>query len=140
MNMSERNPKPKVVVVGGAYVDLAIKCTEVPAAGQTTAGTALSLTATGPGVNQAIEAALCGCEVYLISKISNCPLGATIKSVLEQYDVKIKYVFIAQAKTKNALVMFRGSASPRGRTSQVLPQTSQLLRWRALHEESPTEI
>ena len=48
--------------------------------------------------------------------------------------------FIAQAKTKNALVMFRGSASPRGRTSQVLPQTSQLLRWRALHEESPTEI
>ena len=114
--MSERNPdtdstsqpqrtgKPRVVVVGSVYVDLAVKCTEVPTAGQTTSGTALSLTATGPGVNQAIEAALCGCEVYLISKISNCPLGATIKSVLEQYDVKIKYVFTAQAKNTGVVL------------------------------------
>lgn len=100
--MSERNPN--VVVVGGAYVDLAIKCTEVPAAGQTATGTALSMTATGPGVNQAVEAALCGCEVHLISKISNCPLGATIKSVLEQYDVNTKYVFTAQAKNTGVVL------------------------------------
>jgi ribokinase len=93
-----------VVVVGSVYVDLAIKCTEVPSAGQTTTGTALSLTATGPGVNQAIEAALCGCEVHLISKVSNCPLGATIKSVLEQYDVKTKYIFMAQAKNTGVVL------------------------------------
>ena len=102
MTMSERNPK--VVVVGGAYVDLAIKCTEVPMAGQTAMGTALSLTATGPGVNQAIEAALCGCEVHLISKISNCPLGNAIKAVLDQYEVKTKYVFTAQAKNTGVIL------------------------------------
>ena len=100
--MSERNPK--VVVVGSAYVDLAIKCAETPTAGQTTTGTALSLTATGPGVNQAIEAALCGCEVHLVSKISNCPLGATIKAILEQYDVNTKYVFTAQAKNTGLIL------------------------------------
>jgi ribokinase len=100
--MSERNPK--VVVVGSAYVDLAIKCAETPTAGRTTAGTALSLTATGPGVNQAIEAALCGCEVHLVSKISNCPLGATIKAILEQYDVNTKYVFTAQAKNTGVIL------------------------------------
>lgn len=100
--MSERNPN--VVVVGSAYVDLAIKCAETPTAGQTTAGTALSLTATGPGVNQAIEAALCGCKVHLVSKISNCPLGATIKAVLEQYDVNTKYVFTAQAKNTGIIL------------------------------------
>jgi ribokinase len=100
--MTERNPK--VVVVGSVYIDLAIKCTEVPTAGQTATGTALSMTATGPGVNQAIEAALCGCEVYLISKICNCALGATIKSVLEQYDVKTKYVFTAQAKNTGVVL------------------------------------
>jgi ribokinase len=100
--MSERNPK--VVVVGSAYVDLAIKCAETPTAGQTTTGTALSLTATGPGVNQAIEAALCGCEVHLVSKISNCPLGATIKAILEQYDVNTKYVFTAQAKNTGIIL------------------------------------
>jgi ribokinase len=100
--MSERNPN--VVVVGSAYVDLAIKCAETPTAGQTTTGTALSLTATGPGVNQAIEAALCGCEVHLVSKISNCPLGATIKAILEQYDVNTKYVFTAQAKNTGVIL------------------------------------
>ena len=100
--MSERNPN--VVVVGSAYVDLAIKCAETPTAGRTTAGTALSLTATGPGVNQAIEAALCGCEVHLVSKISNCPLGATIKAILEQYDVNTKYVFTAQAKNTGVIL------------------------------------
>ena len=102
MTMSERNPK--VVVVGSAYVDLAIKCAETPTAGRTTAGTALSLTATGPGVNQAIEAALCGCKVHLVSKISNCPLGATIKAILEQYDVNTKYVFTAQAKNTGVIL------------------------------------
>ncbi|MGA2323478.1 MAG: PfkB family carbohydrate kinase [Sedimentisphaerales bacterium] len=100
--MSERNPK--VVVVGSAYVDLAIKCAETPTAGQTTTGTALSLTATGPGVNQAIEAALCGCEVHLVSKISNCPLGATIKAILEQYEVNTKYIFTAQAKNTGVIL------------------------------------
>jgi ribokinase len=67
-------------------------------AGETTVGSALSSTATGPGVNQAIEAALCGCEVHLVSKIGNCPFGSTIKSILEQYDVKTKFVFRATAK------------------------------------------
>ena len=100
--MSERNPK--VVVVGSAYVDLAIKCAETPTAGRTTTGTALSLTATGPGVNQAIEAALCGCEVHLVSKISNCPLGATIKAILEQYEINTKYVFTAQAKNTGVIL------------------------------------
>jgi len=100
--MSERNLN--VVVVGSAYVDLAIKCAETPTAGRTTAGTALSLTATGPGVNQAIEAALCGCKVHLVSKISNCPLGATIKAILEQYDVNTKYVFTAQAKNTGVIL------------------------------------
>lgn len=100
--MSERNPN--VVVVGSAYVDLAIKCTETPTTGRTTAGTALSLTATGPGVNQAIEAALCGCKVHLVSKISNCPLGATIKALLEQYNVNTKYLFTAQAKNTGVIL------------------------------------
>jgi ribokinase len=116
--MTERNPNegltlrpgdkqphsPQVVVVGSAYVDMAIKCAQVPAPGQTSAGSALSLTATGPGVNQAIEAALCGCNVHLVSKISNCPFGAMIKAVLEQYDVKTKYVFIAQAKNTGVIL------------------------------------
>jgi ribokinase len=108
--MPGRNPKadttrsPRVVVIGGAYVDMAAKCSQVPAAGQTSAGTALSYTAIGPGVNQAIEAALCGCETYLVCKIGNCPFGATIKTVLGQFRVKTDYVFTANAKNTGVLL------------------------------------
>jgi ribokinase len=100
--MPGRNPK--VVVVGCAYVDMAVKCAQVPAAGQTSVGTALSWTATGPGVNQAIEAALCGCDVHLVSKVGNCPFGATIKSVLQQFGVKTDFVFSASAKNTGAVL------------------------------------
>ncbi len=104
MDSNSSTGKPRVVVVGSVYVDMAIKCTEVPAAGETAAGTALSLTATGPGVNQAIQAALCGCDVHLVSKISNCPLGTIIKATLAQHDVSTKYVFTAQAKNTGLLL------------------------------------
>jgi ribokinase len=100
--MPGRNPR--VVVVGCAYVDMAVKCAQVPAAGQTSAGTALSWTATGPGVNQAIEAALCGCDVHLVSKVGSCPFGATIKSVLQQFGVKTDFVFSAQAKNTGVIL------------------------------------
>jgi ribokinase len=100
--MPERNPK--VVVVGSAYVDMAVKCAQVPAAGQISPGTALSFTPTGPGVNQAIEAALCGCKVHLVSKIGNCPFGAMIKTVLEQYEINTKYAFTAHAKNTGVVL------------------------------------
>ena len=65
--MSARNPK--VVVVGGTYVDMAIRCGQIPSPGQSVTGSALSYTVAGPGPNRAVEAALCGCEVHLISKV-----------------------------------------------------------------------
>ena len=102
--------KPKVVVVGSVYADMAVKCAQAPSAGQTTIGTALSITATGPGINQAIEAALCGCDVHLISKIGNCPSGVMIKSVIKQYDIKSKYIFTAQAKNTGVILTLVNTA------------------------------
>jgi len=102
MQMTGRNPK--VVVVASAYVDMAAKCAKAPVPGQTSTGTALSYTATGPGVNQAIEAALCGCDVRLISKIGNCPFGSTIKSVLKQFKVNTDFVFTASAKNTGVIL------------------------------------
>ncbi|MHC4582378.1 MAG: ribokinase, partial [Planctomycetota bacterium] len=65
--MSARNPK--VVVIGCTYVDMAIRCGQIPAPGQSVTGSALSYPSAGPGPNQAVEAALCGCEVHLVSKV-----------------------------------------------------------------------
>ncbi|MGA2094346.1 MAG: ribokinase [Sedimentisphaerales bacterium] len=102
--------KPKIVVVGSVYVDMAIKCAQAPMAGQTSIGTALSATATGPGVNQAVAAALCGCDVHLISKVGNCPFGAMIKAVIEQYDVNSKHIFTAQAKNTGVMLTLVNTA------------------------------
>ena len=53
--MSARSPN--VVVIGGTYVDMAVRCSQIPAPGQSVVGSALSYSATGPGPNQAAQAA-----------------------------------------------------------------------------------
>ena len=89
---------PKVVVVGGIYVDMAIKCRQIPPPGRSVAGTALSYTATGPGPNQAMEAALCGCEVYLISKVGGDIFARMAKETLAEFNVNTDFVYSAEAK------------------------------------------
>ena len=61
--------KPSIVVIGPIFVDMAIKCQHAPTPGKSVLGNALSYTLAGPGPNQAVEAALCGCDVHLISKV-----------------------------------------------------------------------
>jgi len=95
---------PKLVVVGGAYADMAVRCNQVPFPGQDVAGSGLSYTAAGPGPNQAIEAALCGCEVYLISKVGGDSFGQTVKASLAEFDIKTDYVYTAEAKNTGVIV------------------------------------
>ncbi len=60
---------PKIVVVGGTYVDMAIKCQHIPFPGQSLTGSELSYAVAGPGPMEAVQAALCGCDVHLVSKV-----------------------------------------------------------------------
>jgi len=95
---------PKVVVVGGAYVDVAARCGQVPVPGQSVIGSALSYSVTGPGPNQAVEAALCDCDVYLISKVGGDPFGQMIRQDLAQFKVNTDFIFTAEAKNTGAIV------------------------------------
>ena len=101
---------PKVVVVGGAYVDMAIKCGQIPSSGQSVTGSALSYTATGPGPNQAAESALCGCEVYLISKVGGDPFGQMVKANLAEFNVNTDFVYTAEAKNTGIVVTLVNAA------------------------------
>jgi ribokinase len=100
--MSGRNPK--VVVVGAAYVDMAIRCGQIPLPGQSIAGSELSYAGTGPGINQAIEAALCGCDVHLIAKVGADPFGKMVTTALAQSDVNTDFVGTAKAKNTGIVV------------------------------------
>ncbi|MFZ0035629.1 MAG: ribokinase [Sedimentisphaerales bacterium] len=95
---------PKVVVVGGAYVDMVIRCDQVPSAGQSVTGSGLSYTATGPGPNQAAEAALCGCQVHLISKVGGDPFAQMVRACLAEFDINTDFIYTAEAKNTGVVV------------------------------------
>jgi ribokinase len=95
---------PKVVVVGGTYVDMAIRCGQIPSPGQTVAGAALSYAAIGPGPNQAAETALCGCHVQLVSKVGGDPFAQMVKTDLAEFNVDTDFVYTAEAKNTGIVV------------------------------------
>jgi ribokinase len=102
MEMPERNPK--VVVIGGVYIDLAVRCSHIPAPGQSLSGSALSCTVAGPGPIQAVQAALCHCDVSLISKIGGDAFAQMALKSLAEYKVDTEYVFFAEAKSTGVIV------------------------------------
>jgi len=100
--MPERSPK--IVVIGSAYIDLAIRCCRVPTPGQALSGSALSCTLAGPGPMQAVQAALCHCEVSLVGKIGGDAFAQMALKSLAEYKVDTEYVFFAEAKSTGVIV------------------------------------
>jgi len=95
---------PKIAVVGGTYLDIAIKCAVIPQGGQSIQGSGLSYTVTGPGPRQAVQLAQCGCKVYLISKVGGGPFGQAARMNLGEYQVNTDYVYTAEAKNTGVVV------------------------------------
>jgi ribokinase len=83
---------------------MAIRCGQIPSPGQSVTGSALSYTAAGPGPNQAAEAALCGCEVHLISKVGGDPFAQMAKDSLAEFGVNTEFVYTAEAKNTGVVV------------------------------------
>lgn len=96
--------KPSVVVIGPIFVDMAIRCAQAPTPGKSVLGNSLSYTLAGPGPNQAVQTALCGCDVYLISKIGGDPFGKMVKDSLSEYKVNTDYIHTAEAKNTGVIV------------------------------------
>ncbi len=95
---------PKVVVVGGIYVDMVVKCDQAPSTDMPVAGNSLSYNITGPGPCQAAEAAICGCQVNLIGKIGGDPFAAMVRQSLGEFNVNTDYVLAAEAKITGATI------------------------------------
>ncbi len=100
--MPERNPR--VVVIGSTFIDLAIRCSHIPAPGQQLGGSALACTLAGPGPLQAVQAALCHSDVSLISKVGGDAFAQMALKSLAEYKVDTEYVFIAEAKSTGVVV------------------------------------
>lgn len=101
---------PKVVVIGSTYVDMAFKCGQVPSPGAMVSGSALAYTLAGPGPAEAVQAALCGCQVYLISKVGGDPFGQMAKKHLADYGINTDYVYTAEAKNTGVVMTLVNAA------------------------------
>lgn len=101
--------RPKVVVAGAVYADMAIRCEQFPSAAVAVSGSGFSHIPTGSGLNQAIQAALCGGEVFLVSKVGNDLFGQAIKDNLLDYRINGDFVFEAEAKNTGVIVSFVNS-------------------------------
>ena len=95
---------PKIVVVGPTYVDMVIKCKDFPAPGQMAEGFGASCVPTGAGPNRAVEAALCDCEVSLISKVGEDPFAEMAKANLRRYRINTEFVYTASAMSTGVIM------------------------------------
>jgi len=95
---------PKIVVIGATYVDIAVKCRSYPASGQTVAGASFSYSPTGPGTNEAVQAAFCDCQVHLISKVGGDLFSKFIKDNLTRAKVNVDFIYTAEAKSTGTIV------------------------------------
>jgi len=101
---------PHIVVIGSAFIDVAIRCKDIPGPGETTMGTGFSCLTTGAGVNQATEAALCGCDVQLVGKVGSDYLGDMIRKSLAHYKIRSDYIVAAEAKNTGVIVTMVNAA------------------------------
>lgn len=95
---------PKIVVIGPAYVDMAVKCEECPSPGTVSEGSGFTCVPTGAGVNQAIQLALCGCETYLLTRVGEDCFGDMIRQNLRRYDIFTDLVYSTNAMSTGVIV------------------------------------
>lgn len=100
--MTERIPK--VVVIGPAAIDMAIKCEEHPLPGQVAEGSGFTLFPSGSGVNQALQVALCGCETYLMARVGEDCLGELICRTLERHHIQTDLIYPTNAMSTGIVV------------------------------------
>lgn len=105
---------PLVIVIGPAYVDLAVKCQAFPSPGQMVEGASFSGVPAGAGVNRAIQAAQCGCEVSLIARVGDDCFGRMIQKNLLQYHISTDLVYSANAISTGIIVTL---VDPQGENS-----------------------
>jgi ribokinase len=101
---------PKIVVVGPAYVEMAVRCEQAPQAGHTVPGSGFTCVPGGGGVNQAIGAALCGCQVSIIAKVGNDMFAEQIRHNLENHHVDTSLMRTAEAMSTGAVLSIVNSA------------------------------
>ena len=95
---------PKVIVIGPAFIDMAIKCDEHPEPGKVVEGSEFTTVPSGGGVNGAIQVALCGCDTYLLTRVGEDCFGDLIRQNLKRHNIPTDLVYPTQAMSTGIMV------------------------------------
>ncbi len=95
---------PKIIVIGPAYVDMAVKADEHPGPGEVVEGTGFTCVPTGSGVNKAVQAALCGCETYLLARVGQDCFGEMVKANLQRHKIYTDLLYATNAMSTGVVV------------------------------------
>ncbi len=100
----EPGTKPRVVVVGSVNVDLVMHLPELPAAGQTVLGGALTRHQGGKGANQAVAAARAGARVHFVGAVG-ADDGHDSVAALQADGIDVAAIRRVDAPTGHAFVL-----------------------------------
>lgn len=96
-------PKP-IVVVGSINLDLVVKATRIPRAGETIIGSEFRTFYGGKGANQAVAAARLGHPVFMVGNVGDDAFGAQLRAGLNGAGVDTTYVSTVPASSGVALI------------------------------------
>ncbi len=85
-------PRPRIVVVGSANMDLVVRVAHIPAPGETVLGGAFAAVPGGKGANQAVAAARLGAEVWFVGRVGDDAFGTALRAELQAAGIHTDYV------------------------------------------------
>ncbi|WP_236337306.1 ribokinase [Paenibacillus auburnensis] len=87
-----------IVIIGSLNMDMVVRTSRAPEAGETLFGQAFALSPGGKGANQAVAAARLGAEVTMIGRVGKDGFGRELLEVMRQEGVHTEY--IGQSETQ----------------------------------------
>jgi len=88
--------RPRVLVVGSINMDLIVRCSRAPRAGETVHGIAFSTAGGGKGANQAVACSRLGAETHMVGRVGEDAFGEQLRRELAAAGVEVTGVAVEQ--------------------------------------------
>jgi ribokinase len=97
-----------IVVIGSINMDLVVRTSRIPAAGETILGNDLRTISGGKGANQAVAAAKLargGTSVHMVGRVGDDDFGQRLLNGLSQHDVDTKFVTVSEGASSGVAMI-----------------------------------
>ncbi|WP_306440452.1 ribokinase [Paenibacillus sp. VTT E-133291] len=87
-----------IVVIGSINMDMVVRTSRAPNAGETLMGQVFALSPGGKGANQAVAAARLGAEVSMIGSIGKDTFGSEMLEIIKQEGIHIEHISMSETE------------------------------------------